>query len=356
MTADSITISVLAGFSGPYGSLFKTWADNAFGVWSAEINDRGGINGRKIVLKQVDNHDTAEGGVAACKEVQGNGSFMAISMAGLGGADMSSADCLDRAHIPVIGFNLAGYRDTWHYVISPNDDAKQAAPIASLIKDVIGDGGGKTGMIVVNDPIHFAARDAINSELKRVGINHASDETVSTNQGSFVAELSRLRSAGATTVVMVTGSEAVGIVRDAKAMGYHPNFTGLFWTADEFSQAAANLWDGIKAVRVFPTSESPIYAQYKAKAAKYGFSVDSTTIMAYYGGGLIVSDTLAKVGAALGRDSYMQASRSLGDYDNGILSVTFPPGSLIANTKDFAVVCCNSDSTWKGLAGPRVEF
>lgn len=357
VTADSITISVLAGFSGPYGGLFKAWADNAFGLWAAEVNDRGGIHGRKLVLKQVDNRDTAEGGVAACKDVQGNGSFMAISMAGLAGADMSSSDCLDKAKIPVVAFNLAGYRNHWRYVVSANDDAKQAVPIASFIKNVIGDANGKTGMIVVNDPIQFAARDAISRELDRLGMTHVRDETISAGQGSFVAELSRLRSAGATTVVMVSGSESVGIVRDAKAMGYSPHFTGMFWTLDEFSQAAGQLWEGIKAVRVFPTTESAVYAEYKKKAKQYGFeSVSGTTVMAYYGGAILASDILTKVGSALGRDAVPRAAGQLGEYNNGILALSFPSGGLVPNVKDFPVVCCNADNTWKGIGEPRLEF
>jgi hypothetical protein len=157
--------------------------------------------------------------------------------------------------------------------------------------------------------------------------------------------------------VMVTGGEAIGIVRDAKAMGYAPHFTGLFWTADEFSQAAGELWDGIKAVRVFPTSESAVYAEYKKTAKKYGYdSVSGTTVMAYYGAGLLISDVLTKVGPALGRDGFVDAARHLGEYDNGILALSFPPGGLVADVKDFPVVCCNDDNTWKGIGEPKVSF
>src|SRR5207302_11340715 len=133
-------VSVMAGLRGTYGALFKSITEGGYGLWADEVNAHGGIFGRKVVVKEVDNADTAEGGVAACKEIQGNGSFLAVNLAGLGGADMSSSDCLDRAGIPLFGQNLAGYRSTWHHVVSMNDDAKQAAPLASFIKNVIGDG------------------------------------------------------------------------------------------------------------------------------------------------------------------------------------------------------------------------
>lgn len=356
LTPNSITISVLAGYSGSYGSLMKLITDG-YNLWADEANANGGINGRKIVLKTVDNHDTAEGGVAACKEVQGNGSFLAISLAGLGGADMSSSDCLDRAGIPLFGQNLAGYRSSWHHVISMNDDAKQAAPLATFIKDVIGDASGKVGMIVVNDPIHLAAHDQVGSDLDRLHIARVRDEIVAANQGSFVAELSRLRSAGATTVAILTGSEAIGIVRDAKAIGYAPHFTGVLWTLDEFSQAAGAVWSGIKAIRVWPTTDSKAYADYAAKAHKYKRdTLVNSTVMAVYGSGLLLGEVLKRAGGALDRESVVSSAEGIVGYDNGIIALSFGPGKHLADIKAYPLVCCNSDNTWKGAGGPAFTF
>jgi ABC-type branched-subunit amino acid transport system substrate-binding protein len=357
VTANSITISILAGFTGSYGSLMKLIADNGYGLWADEINAAGGINGRKIVLKMVDNHDTAEGGVAACKEVQSNGSFLAVSLAGLGGADMSSSDCLDHAGIPVFGLNLAGYRSGWKHVISMNDDGKQAAALASFIKNVIGDGAGKVGIIAVNDPIHLAAKSQLSADLTRLHMTHVRDELVSVAQGSFVAELSRLRDAGATTVAILTGNEAIGIVRDAKAINYSPHFTGVLWTLDEFSQAAGALWSGIKAIRVWPTTDSPAYASYQAKAHKYGRDAFmNSTVMAVYGGGLVLSELIKRAGAGLSRESVVAATDGVVNYDNGIIALSFKPGNRLADIKAFPLVCCNSDNTWKGTGPAAQEF
>lgn len=353
----SLTISVLAGYTGAYGGLMKLIADNGFGLWVDEANATGGVDGRRLVVKEVDNHDTAEGGVAACKEVQGNGSFMAISLAGLGGADVSSTDCLDQAGIPMFGLNLSGYRSTWKDVVSMNDDAKQAAPLASFIKDVIGDGSGKVGMIVVNDPIHLAARAQVNADLARLHITHVHDEIVAAGQGSFVAELSRLRSAGATTVAIITGNEAIGIVRDAKAIGYSPHLTGVLWTLDEFSQAAGDLWAGIKAIRVWPTTDSPAYQAYAAKAQKYGHTtLVNTTVMATYGSGLVLSEILRRVGPNLARAAVAPAAEGVVNYDNGIVGLSFGPGKRVSDIKAFPLICCNPDNTWRGIGQSAVEF
>lgn len=357
LTPDSITVSVMAGFSGTYGALFKTITEGGYGLWADEVNAAGGIYGRKVVVKEVDNADTAEGGVAACKEIEGNGSFLAINLAGLGGADMSSADCLDRAGIPVFASNMAGYRQSWRYIVSFFDDAAQGKSLAGYIKNVIGDHAGKVGMIVVNDPIHFAARDAVKAGLPNVGLSLVDEETVAAGQGSFVAELSRLRSAGATTVVILTGNEAIGIVRDAKAMGYAPNFTGVLWTLDEFSQAAGQLWTGIKAIRGWPTTDTPAFQAYATKAKQYHRdTLVNTTVMAVYGSGLLLTEILKKAGVSVTRDTVAPTAEQITGYNNGILALSFGPGVRVASLAMFPIVCCNTDNTWKGAGGPRLAF
>src|SRR5213078_3559015 len=75
VTKDTITISAMAGFSGNYGAILTTIYDRGFGTWVDDVNAHGGIYGRKVVAKKVDNQDTVEGGVSACKTIQNNGSY-----------------------------------------------------------------------------------------------------------------------------------------------------------------------------------------------------------------------------------------------------------------------------------------
>src|SRR5437763_1647428 len=94
-------------------------------------------------------------------------------------------------------------------------------------------------------------------------------EKVQANQASFVPELSRLRSAGAETVVLLVLTEAIGILRDAKAINYQPLFTGSLWCIDEFSTATPELFRGTKCLKPQAPIDSPVYPEYKAKAQEY---------------------------------------------------------------------------------------
>ena len=355
---DTITISALAGFSGNYGAILNKIYDNGFGTWVDDVNARGGINGRKVVAKKVDNKDTVEGGVAACKEVQNNGSYIAVSIVGFGGADVSAVDCLDHAGITTLAFNLSGFNASWKHAYSAGDAGKQTAPMASFIKDVIGD-HGKIGVIHTDDPLNNAARGALVQAMQKLSMNLVHEETVAPNQASYVAELSHMQGAGATTVAMIVNTnEVLGILRDAKAIGYTPNWTGNYWVTDENSAAAQTVFQGIKAIRNYSSTNSPAFADYAAKAKQYGHSdVTNSTTMALYGMGVMVGDVLTKAGVNPTRDSAGTAIESMVNYNNKItMALSFGPGNHVAEVGMWPIQCCNGDTTWQGIGDAKSEF
>src|SRR5438477_170258 len=82
--------SVSGTWSGPRGQVFNKVYDGVL-TWQAEVNGGGGIHGRKVVLKKVDNKGTADGAVAACKEELSNGSFASLEVVGT----TAETDCVD---------------------------------------------------------------------------------------------------------------------------------------------------------------------------------------------------------------------------------------------------------------------
>ena len=178
-------------------------------------------------------------------------------------------------------------------------------------------------------------------------------------QGSFVAELSRLRSAGATTVVMLTGNESIGIVRDAKAMGYNPNFTGVFWTLDEFSQAAGAAVE--RASRRSgggrrPTRRCTPYVQ--AKANQYGCDRAGE----HDGDGRVRPRPRSSATSSPRPAPSRRVRRSPRPPGPRRPTTTasspssFHAGARVADVAMFPIVCCNADNTWKGTGAPRLRF
>lgn len=354
----TITISAIGGFSGNYGAILTSIYEDGFLVWRDELNAAGGVHGRQVVVKKVDNKDTAEGGVAACKQVQTNGTFLAVSLVGFGGADVSGADCLDRAGIPTLAFNLSSFNPKWRNVFSAGDPGEQARPMASFIKNVLGE-KKNVGVIVLNDPVNLSARDALVKELPQEGLTLVRQEVVAPNQGSFVAELNRLRSAGATSVaLLVLSGEVLGILRDAKALGYQPKWTGSYWPSDETAVAGRSLFEGIRTLRNYSGSNSPGYARYLAAAQKHGRKGSlTTTTMALYGFGLVTGQVLQNAGPSPTRDTVTTGVEGIVNYNNGVFAtVTFGKGVRVARLGMWPLQCCSSDGTWRGIGPARERF
>ena len=358
VTDKTITISAMGGFTGQYGPIVDNIYETGFAVWVKDVNDHGGINGRQIISKKVDTKDTVEGGVAACKQIQTNGSYLALSIVGFGGADVASTDCLDKAGITTLAFNLSSFNNKWQHTYSAGDPFKVGIPLASFIQHVIG-AKDKIGVIYIqNDPVNRAARAGLLSGMKEIGMSPIHEEPISSGQGSFVAELNRMRASGATTVaLLVNGNEASGVLRDAKAIQYAPTWTGLYWTADDNSQSGAPLMQGIKAVRHWASVDSPAYKAYLAKTQEQGkHGVINSSTLALYGMGLITGKVLQNAGTTPTAASIGPAIESIVNYDDGIWHLSFGKGVKVADIAVWPMECCNSDTTWHGTGPAKTRF
>lgn len=358
VTDKSITISVIAPYTGPYGAIIEQLYENGFQVWLDDVNSRGGINGRQVIAKKVDNRNTVEGGVAACKDVQSNGSYLAATIVGQAGSDVAAVECLDKAGIATITIGLSSYSPQWKYAYSPVDPYKWGFPLASFIRGVIGDKANKIGIIYLrDDPVMLTTRVGMIAGMKELGIEPAREEAVAAAQGSFVAEMSRMRSSGATSVAIITGNEVVGILRDAKAIGYSPHWTGAWWVTDEFSAAGGQLMTGIKAPRPYSTVNAPAYKAYVDKANAQGRrGVINSTTMSLYSFGDVVGNALRNAGSPPTATSIGPGIESIVNFDNGIYHLSFGKGVHIAESGLWPMVCCNSDGTWHGTGPPQSKF
>lgn len=358
VTAKEIRFSVLYGRSGMYGQILDSVVDDGMGTWVDDINARGGINGRRVRMVKVDNRDTVEGGIAGCKEVQGNSSYFAFQLVGFGGADVSATDCLDRAGIPTFSYLVSAYNDRWRNVYTISEPGVTTRPVASFIKNVLKRGSTKIGLFVERDPLFTAGKQPFLDGMKAAGLAVVHTETVAPGQSSFVSEVSRMKSAGAETVVLiVSGPSGIGIPRDAASVGYSPVYTGNLFAHDEFSRGGAAIQRDIHALRYYASTNSPAFAKFTATANKHGRGNNPTALtMSLYGLGLVVEQALRNAGAAPTRDSFGPAVESIVNYENGIVGVSFGKGKRRADGVQYPIKCCNGDNTWMGTGPPKREF
>ena len=152
VTKDSITISASGIWSGPYAALTNKQFDNGFMTWVNEVNARGGIHGRRIVVKKVDNRSTPEGAVAACKEEKTNGSFAVIGLA----STSAELDCLDDGRIPALGLGSDRDPESWKGVRTVESMPSVGAAVARFAKARMAAADKKVGVVVLNLGLNIA--------------------------------------------------------------------------------------------------------------------------------------------------------------------------------------------------------
>jgi ABC-type branched-subunit amino acid transport system substrate-binding protein len=350
VTSNSIVIAATGPFSAPgIGAVFQQFYDGAL-TWRDEVNDHGGIHGRKVVLNQVDDAGTVAGAVSACKQIKSSATFMVIDL-----QDAGEVDCLDQAGIPVM-VAAAGVAKQWHGARTLQESVDFGRIVANYDKTGLGVSGEKLGVIYTNDPLTVAEEKGFASRARALGMNIVDAEAVQPNQSSFVSELSRLHAKGAQAVMIFALAEVLGILRDAKVIGYAPTFSGVLWCVDEFAKAQPELFAGVKCLKSNATTDRPQYKAYQAESQKYGHTYTSSTSFGLYGVMQTLGYILNVAGLNLDRQAIPRAFNQVRNYNNHIMPpITWAAGAIVGTHALFPVVCCNPDNSWKSN-GPASEF
>src|SRR5205085_1176966 len=112
------------------------------------------------------------------------------------------------------------------------------------------------------------------------------------------------------------------------------------------------------ALRVWATTDSPLYPAFVAKANKYGHGTyTGTTAFGSYGYSLVIGHTLEVAGANPTRASLEAGIEGIRNYDNGIaLPQSYGPGQHVGTRAAFPAKCCHSDYTWQSLGPAKADF
>jgi ABC-type branched-subunit amino acid transport system substrate-binding protein len=230
--------------------------------------------------------------------------------------------------------------------------------MASYVKSLTP--GKKVGVIYVNQASYKALADGFLPEARRVGMDTVSPESVEPNQASFTSNLLRLKNAGVQTLVISATTDAVGILRDAKSMGWTPQFVGWGFQFDFVTEGGRSLFDGVAGLRSYATVDSPAYPTYAARMQARGRGRergDDLEGFPTYGHALVMGELIKRAGPNPTRATVVSAAEGMTGYDNGILGpISWSASNHIGTHTTFPTVCCNSDYTWKRSGEPKATY
>lgn len=328
LTKDTIKIGVF----GPMTGSAALFGKSVFGVEAVlrEVNDKGGIHGRKIEIVREDTACDPARGLAAYKKLVAQEQVFAINGGLCSGVMMALKGEIEKSKVPFVVIGAASpaisrplVANLFHPVATTDDVGRTMIDYAMSRPDTT-----KIAFVSHSDDWGKSNRDPAVAHLKeKYRLDPVADLTMERGSSDATPQIMRLRSAGAEFVVlMMYPAEVAVFMRDAYKYGLKVPVLGPQSISLEDTRDRAG---GIAAVRnmaVYYPYAHPIHSPEMEKWGKLinkyypSERVESFSFLGMSGTYALVK-ALQDVGPDLTREKLIAALDSIKDFESGISSV-----------------------------------
>ena len=318
VSKDTITLGSIQDLSGPLAGFGKQ-IRMGMQLRVDEINEQGGINGRKLALKVEDSgYDPKRAVLAAQKLVNQDKIF---AMVGTIGTAPNVADfpvMFDKNVLSFFPVTAARemyephHRLKYSFASTYYDQVRLAAP--KLVKEK---GAKKVCTIYQDDEFGLEVLRGAEAGLKTIGVELAEKTSFKRGATDFSSQVARMKAAGCDFVVLGTLiRETIGTIGESRKIGFNPTFLGSAGAYTELiHKLGGKAMDGLYAAMTvqqpyLDEASQPI--RFWANKYKTKFNEDPA-VFSVYGYSLIdtFSKAAQKAGANLTTDSFIKAMDSM---------------------------------------------
>jgi ABC-type branched-subunit amino acid transport system substrate-binding protein len=288
------------------------------------VNDRGGINGRKVTLSSFDDgYDPEKAtncfGLLKRENVFASGFFVGTPTA------MKYVPLAEADRLPIVGLFTGAqflYEPVKHDVLnlraSYNDETREQ--VDNLWKA----GARRIGVIYQDDGFGKAILDGVKLALAKHNATPAATGSFARNTLDVGQGIEMVRAAKPDAVILASPyAPAAEIVKQAHGQGWHPLFLAVSFIGTEaFITAAGKEAEGVVITQVVPTydnTELPAVKLYRECLAKYmsGTQPSFVSLEAFVNG-MVIAEGLKRAGKNLTRDKFIEGIESLNGFDIGL--------------------------------------
>ncbi|MBV1881317.1 MAG: ABC transporter substrate-binding protein [Pseudomonadales bacterium] len=341
VTDDTITLGVISPLSGP-ASLIGKAHNLGVRIWNADVNERGGINGRTIKVKYEDDGYVPARTLQSLKKLTDLDNI--FGLVGTSGSAHLKAmlPVLDRENIPAINaiaVNSAHFNPVHNsvFVIGPTYCQEIHAALGKLV-EMKSLQKAKFGLIYQDDDYGTDVRCGYLKAIEEYGLNNVIELKYHRGQKNFSSEVLKLRRAGVTTLL------AGGIVSETAAMlkeSYRNrmNLTILTTHASHLlavQKLAGKAGDGYFIADYMPplsNTDIPGMKRFIALAKKHLSETEFKSISRYstssYIGALAMEEGIKQCGKNVTRKCVIDKLENLKDFETeGLMGpISFGPGN-----------------------------
>ena len=357
VSATEITLGSIQDLSGPIAGFGK---QSRLGMMLAvdEINEQGGINGRKLKLIVEDSaYDPKKAVLAAQKLVNQDKIF--IMLGHLGTAQNMAAMPVQFEKTVINFFPITAAREMYEpfhklkysFAATYFDQMRNAVP--QLVKDK----GAKTVCTMYQDD-DFGLEVLRGGEagLKTIGMEFVEKTSYKRGATDFSSQVSKMQASGCDLIVLGTIiRETIGAIGTAKKSGYNPTFlassAGYTDLIHKLGGAAMNGLYATMTVQHPYLDEASKPIQFWASKYKTKFNEDPTVFSVY---GYNIVDTFAKAatkaGKGLNTESFIKAMDTMSIPSDmfGSAPATFSPTKRLGS--DASRLAQITDGKWKVIS------
>lgn len=259
-----------------------------------EINAAGGVNGKKIDLRMVDNQSSNPGALAALQKAVEQEKALALMGFVKSTQILATSDAIKGYGIPTFvgGTNvtLTQQGNPWLFRVRPDDSIAALAMIKYITEDLK---LTKVGVLNDTDAFGMGGGDLVEKYAKEAGITMVKREKYTTKDKDYTAQLLSLKSAGAQIMIVYAPNpeDAAVVMRQYRQLGSPFKYLG---SPSSQHRDALNLAreaaEGIFAIADFVPGQTEANRKYAGDYKKeYNEEYDGLSAWTYDGLKILVN-------------------------------------------------------------------
>lgn len=336
VTDTTITIGMSAPFSGPNGA-YGIDMRQTIQAYFDQINQSGGINGRKLDLVALDDGYETERTVANTKTLlKEKNAFALLAYYGSSPTTEAMNTVFGPAKVPLVG-TISG-ANTLREPLNSNANgrymfnvrASYADETEAIVNQLVSLGLKSIAVFYQNDGFGKSGLEGVTAALTKHKLAPSATATVERNSIDVQKAAEAIGKANPQAVVMVTlYKPTAAFVKEMKRNNQNPMFmtlspVGTEQLVQELGASARGI--GISQVVPYPWNDvTPVVREYQKLASKPGS-------YSYYGlEGYLMAKTLVeglkRTGKELTRDKLVSSLEGMGNVDFGGYRVNYSPNS-----------------------------
>ena len=330
VSSDKIVLGQAAVFSGPAAQL-GIQMRNGIQSYFALVNEKGGVNGRKLELvTEDDKYEAKEAPGASKKLIEEHKVFALLGYVGTP-TGTEHIKVTAPAKVPLVGMftgaealRVPMSRYIFHVRASYYDETEK------IVEQVLSTGGKKIAVFYQNDGYGQAGLKGVEIAMTKRNMKISATGAFERNTVDVGGAVKGINAATPDAVVMIGAYKACAeFIKQMKKAGaastfYNVSFVGAKALADELGKEGSGV--AISQVVPFPWAPSiPVIKEYQQLSAKAGLKDYNFSAVEGFVAAKIFVEGLKRAGKDLNREKFIDALERMGDVDIGGFFAGFSP-------------------------------